>query len=112
MFISSFDAPSTDLWAFLNSELDEFERATTGHFDIKETSMCCEVFDSHKASVYTQYTYSDATFNTYVYEHLKTYAKYGDRIYTFDFAADSQESFRKYVDIANNIIHLSLSRLL
>ena len=88
LFISVVEAGDTDLWSFVNSELDGFKESTTGHFDIQDTSMCCdgEPQIANNPSVNIHFTYKDSAFKTYVYEHQKTYVKHGDKIYIFDIA--------------------------
>ncbi len=71
--------------------------------------MCCDQLISNNPSMTLHFIYSDSTFKAYIYEHQKTYVKHGDRIYIFDYAADSNQSYRKYLDTINKIISISLA---
>ena len=88
--------------SFVESDVNNLRNSGTGTVNIIEKTNT--VISGDFATV-LRFLYRDSTFNTYTYEHQKTYLKHGDTIYIFDYAADNREAYSRYLDGAKNILN-------
>ena len=102
IYVTAVNKPNNDLSGFVDSDVNNLKNSATGTVDFVDRANT--VLSGDFATV-LHFIYKDSAFKPYVYEHEKTYLKHGDKIYIFDYAADTPESFLRYLDGVKKILN-------